>query len=276
MKKITPEELKRADGRDGRPVHVCVGGKVYDLTESPLWSGGDHMNRHNAGEDLSESIKDAPHDPSVLEYYDQIGVLDTVSGESGDNKVTSESGATAGVDTGGKPTTNGDAREQPEQPPRSKAPRTPAILKPLLRLHPHPVSVHFPIALTIVAALLVIAGRIFPSMAADLHTAARIDLVLAALFTLPAIGTGFFSHYYDYGNSWTSTFKIKLILSAIFLPILMITLIVLFIGGDGATMAPWLKVFFTTLVCLLAVNVMALGYFGGRITFPGGRRKSGV
>ena len=75
MKKFTREELKSYNGQDGKPVYVVFEGKVYDLSSSPLWEGGRHEDEHDAGQDLTRFINEAPHDESYLEDFDQVGEL---------------------------------------------------------------------------------------------------------------------------------------------------------------------------------------------------------
>jgi predicted heme/steroid binding protein/uncharacterized membrane protein len=73
----TLEELKAFDGEHGEGVLIAAGGTVYDVSESHMWRGGLHAMRHKAGEDLTEYLKDAPHDKSVLERVKKVGVLTT-------------------------------------------------------------------------------------------------------------------------------------------------------------------------------------------------------
>ena len=75
MKEITREQLASFDGNDGRPAYVVVNGVVYDVTDSKLWKGGQHMRRHGAGHDLSAEILLAPHGESVLEKVSRVGML---------------------------------------------------------------------------------------------------------------------------------------------------------------------------------------------------------
>jgi predicted heme/steroid binding protein len=74
-RKFTLEELKQFDGRDGRPAYVALNGKVYDVTDSFLWAGGDHQGQHEAGKDMTSEIQFAPHGEEVLERVKQVGVL---------------------------------------------------------------------------------------------------------------------------------------------------------------------------------------------------------
>ncbi len=58
---FTRESLASFDGKEGRPACFAFEGKVYDATQSSLWKQGVHMGRHNAGNDLTEALKLAPH-----------------------------------------------------------------------------------------------------------------------------------------------------------------------------------------------------------------------
>jgi predicted heme/steroid binding protein len=55
------------DGREGRPAWVRVGEQLYDVTQSGRWKEGNHFGRHQAGEDMTAALKDAPHGPEKLE-----------------------------------------------------------------------------------------------------------------------------------------------------------------------------------------------------------------
>ena len=75
MKEFTLQELKRYNGKNGMPAYVAYEGKVYDLSSSFLWRGGRHQTLHEAGEDLTESLKEAPHGPEFLERFPVGGRL---------------------------------------------------------------------------------------------------------------------------------------------------------------------------------------------------------
>jgi predicted heme/steroid binding protein len=72
---MTKTELAKYDGRDGRPAYVAVNGTIYDVTASPLWPGGDHQGAHQAGHDLTEELKGAPHVRAVVERFPVVGHL---------------------------------------------------------------------------------------------------------------------------------------------------------------------------------------------------------
>ena len=73
---MTLNELKNYDGRDGRPAYVAVGGVIYDVSASRLWQNGDHEGAHQAGQDLTEELKSAPHVRSVVERFPVVGQLE--------------------------------------------------------------------------------------------------------------------------------------------------------------------------------------------------------
>jgi predicted heme/steroid binding protein len=73
---MTREELTGYDGREGRPAYVAVHGKIYDFTGSWLWKAGSHMQQHQAGQDLTEALLQAPHVRAVIERFPVVGQLD--------------------------------------------------------------------------------------------------------------------------------------------------------------------------------------------------------
>ncbi|TAN63511.1 cytochrome B5 [bacterium] len=75
MKTFSEEELKKFDGgTPGAPVYVAYKGKVYDVTNSPLFIDGMHFE-HYAGCDLTQFMADAPHDDEVMAEIEVVGEL---------------------------------------------------------------------------------------------------------------------------------------------------------------------------------------------------------
>jgi len=72
--KFTIQELSGFNGKNGKPAYVAYKGKVYDVTDSNLWTDGDHLG-HAAGEDLTEAMDTAPHSEDIMEKTKPIGVL---------------------------------------------------------------------------------------------------------------------------------------------------------------------------------------------------------
>ena len=75
LKKFTVKELEEYNGKDGKPAYVAYQGKVYDLSQSILWGGGDHIGMHHAGKDITEELELAPHGEEVLERVKLVGEL---------------------------------------------------------------------------------------------------------------------------------------------------------------------------------------------------------
>jgi predicted heme/steroid binding protein len=73
--KFTLEQLAKFDGRNGNPAYVAFKGKVYDVSDSSFWLGGDHLGAHQAGKDLTTEIDLAPHGPENLDRVKLVGEL---------------------------------------------------------------------------------------------------------------------------------------------------------------------------------------------------------
>ena len=63
---FTVKELEEYNGKNGKPTYFAYDGKVFDVSQSDLWSGGEHMNSHHAGKDITEELDLAPHGEEVL------------------------------------------------------------------------------------------------------------------------------------------------------------------------------------------------------------------
>jgi predicted heme/steroid binding protein len=73
---MTTEELSKYDGRQGRPAYVAVNNNIYDVSESSLWVDGNHQEAHQAGQDLTEELKSAPHVRAVIERFPVVDKLE--------------------------------------------------------------------------------------------------------------------------------------------------------------------------------------------------------
>ena len=73
---LSTSQLAEYNGKDESPAYIAVDGIIYDVTDSNLWSNGEH-NGFEAGVDLSEELGEhAPHDASVLERLPVVGTLE--------------------------------------------------------------------------------------------------------------------------------------------------------------------------------------------------------
>lgn len=70
---FTAAELAKYDGKNGNPAYVAVNGVVYDVSNVPEWKNGIHQGRFQAGQDLSEAIKQSPHGTSKLDMVPVVG-----------------------------------------------------------------------------------------------------------------------------------------------------------------------------------------------------------
>ena len=73
--RLTLEELSRFNGMDRRPAYFAYKGKVYDVSLSKFWKDGSHMKKHPAGNDLTETIKKAPHGEEKIFQALQVAEL---------------------------------------------------------------------------------------------------------------------------------------------------------------------------------------------------------
>ena len=62
------------NGQDKPEVWVAYKGMIYDVSRSKLWRAGKHYE-HWAGQDLTEELKDAPHNENVFDKFKIIGML---------------------------------------------------------------------------------------------------------------------------------------------------------------------------------------------------------
>jgi predicted heme/steroid binding protein/uncharacterized membrane protein len=72
---LTGAQLASYDGKEGRPAYFGYEGKLYDASASKLWKQGVHMGRHNAGMDLTEALKLAPHGSEKVVAMPGVGAL---------------------------------------------------------------------------------------------------------------------------------------------------------------------------------------------------------
>ena len=78
LKAYTPLQLALRNGSDKEEVWVAYKGYIYDVTQSKLWKAGKHYE-HWAGQDLTEELKNAPHDEQVFKKWKRVGILKPVN-----------------------------------------------------------------------------------------------------------------------------------------------------------------------------------------------------
>jgi predicted heme/steroid binding protein/uncharacterized membrane protein len=232
-KEFDADTLSTNDGKDGNPIYIVHNGRVIDVSASKLWQGGLHMQRHRAGKDLSADIEAAPHGLDVLDRYPQVGVL------------------------------------KKERTPERPMPEVLARLLrcfPLLRRHPHPVTVHFPIASMVCASLfcflyLITGFRTFETTA--------FHCLGFGIFVIPlAMITGFFTWWVNYMAKPVRQVTIKIWLSCIMLTIGIIAFLWRIFNAEVLEGFHGSGLIYLALVFALAPLALTIGYYGGTLTFP--------
>jgi predicted heme/steroid binding protein/uncharacterized membrane protein len=232
MKEFTQEELAEYNGTSGKPIYFAHGGKVFDVSDSKLWRNGVHMKRHHAGHDLTTDIQAAPHDTDVLERYPQVGVL---------KKVVDERPIPGPIDW--------------------------LISRyPMLRRHPHPMTVHFPIVFmfstTVFNLLYLITGE------KEFETTALHCLAGGILFSVVAISTGIYTWWLNYMAKMLKPVKIKIPLTLIMLAVGIFIFIWRIIVPDVMDSLQGAGLIYLLLVLALSVLVTIIGWNGAHMTFP--------
>lgn len=232
MKEFDPESLAENNGKDGKPVYVAHRGRVIDVSASRLWKTGQHMKRHMAGTDLTTDIAAAPHGPEVLDKFPQVGIL------KGKN----------------------------ENVPLPNPLEILLARFPFFRRHPHPMLVHFPIAFSITPALFC-----FLFLVTDVksfETTAFHCLGAGVLFSIPAVFTGFFTWWLNYGAKPMKPIRIKIYMSLA----LFVTALVAFtwraMFPDVFTSLGTEGMIYLMLIISLVPMVSIIGWFGAGLTFP--------
>ena len=72
---LTVDDLIHFDGTRGHEAYVSYKGKIYDISESKFWENGVHFQRHKAGIDLTQMLKQAPHGEDKIFKMPLIGKL---------------------------------------------------------------------------------------------------------------------------------------------------------------------------------------------------------
>jgi predicted heme/steroid binding protein/uncharacterized membrane protein len=214
-------------------VYIAHGDKVIDVTGSKLWKGGVHMKRHHAGKDLSTDIQSAPHTLEVLDRYPQVGVLKK------------------------------EADSERKIPPSLSW-----LLShfPMLRRHPHPMVIHFPIVFMISTAGFTILYLLTGYRGFD--TTAFHCLGGGLLFTPVAILTGFYTWWLNYMAKPKRPVTIKKRLSFLLFAVQITAFVWRIMVPDILTCLGRITVVYVILILSLAGIVTVLGWFGAMLTFP--------
>lgn len=233
MREFDLEEISRFNGENGQPVYIVHQGKVYDVTRSKMWKGGIHMRRHHAGRDLTTEFQAAPHGTEVLERYPQAGIITTV--------------------------------EAPER-------RMPGVLMrllaryPMLKRHPHPMTVHFPIVFMLAATFF---NVLFLLTGVKSLETTGLHCMVAGLIMMPVvIVTGLFTWWYNYMAKPVKPVAIKIVLSIVLFITCLIAVTWRLSNPEILEVFQAPSIMYLMLVSGLSPVVMVIGWFGAQMTFP--------
>jgi len=234
MKEFTREELTAFNGKDDEKIYVAHKGKVYDVGGSKMWKGGIHMKRHSAGNDLTTDIQAAPHEPDVLERYPQVG---TLKKETGTDEIN--------------------------------VPESLSVLLeriPMLRRHPHPMTVHFPIAFMLATTVFTVLYLLTGIAAFD--TTVFHCLGAGVLFSLVAIGTGWYTWWLNYLAKPLRPVKIKKRMSILMFVVAAAAFVMRAAVPDILLNFRGISVIYLILVISVFPLVTVIGWYGAELTFP--------
>lgn len=232
MLELDLEELAENTGREGKPVYIAYQGKIYDVSGSKLWKTGTHMRRHSSGKDLTVDLGAAPHGPEVFDRYPQVGVV---------------------------------KQAKPAEP---KTTFLEPLFKrqPFLRRHPHPMTVHFPIAFMFAATVFTLLYLV--TGIATFETTSFHCLGAGLLFTPLVILTGFTSWWVNYMAKPVRAVTIKMTLSLCLLAVSLCAFIWRVAVPDIIVVFRTSSAIYLLLILSLSPMVAVIGWFGAKLTFP--------
>jgi predicted heme/steroid binding protein/uncharacterized membrane protein len=233
MKEFRRESLSQFDGRDGQPVYLAHQGRVIDVSGSKLWKGGLHMKRHRAGCDLTTDIEAAPHGIEVLDRYPQVGRL--------------------------------EKEEEAERPMPGALSRL-LVRFPILRRHPHPMLVHFPIVFMFSPTLFNL--LYFSTGIRSFEITAWHCLGGGILFSPLAIGTGYYTWWLNYLAKPIRAVTIKIRLSLLLLALSITLFIWRMLSPEVLTSFTGAGALYLLMILSLIPIVTTIGWFGATLTFP--------
>lgn len=228
-------DLTKYNGKEGQSAYVAVNGKIFDVTSSRLWKNGKHMNRHEAGQDLTTSLAAAPHGPEVLDKFAQIGNL----------KVA----ATA-----------------------TKIPLPGWLVNfleanPFFMRHPHPMVVHFPMALYILIPLFLLWYYLVQPLAGLPDTIFYLH-ILGTLSIPAAMATGWLSWQVNYFGKPIPYISRKIGASAVLLALDLIVLVALLLNRNLLVAPVGFQWIIPILIGLYLPSVSFIGQQGGMLVYP--------
>lgn len=237
MKDYASQDLAERNGIEGKPALVAVDGKVYDVSASKRWIQGNHMKRHQAGQDLTNEIQGAPHGLEVLERVPLVG-----------NYI------------------------QPiPEPPAGLKGKIEAWLDrhPFFRRHPHPAVVHYPVAMLSISPFFYLLG--LASGSPRTEWVAYCCLIVGLLSVPAAMTTGYFTWWINYDATDSPIIHMKRKLAWVVLVVAVFSFgIRTFLVVDPLRITDIFVIAYVAAILILAVLASYVGFLGGKLTFPYG------
>ena len=146
----------------------------------------------------------------------------------------------------------------------------PTLLRSYLDLHPHPIAVHFPIALTLAAAGFLILYLL--TKIAGLVDSAYYTLLTGVIVSPMAIIAGAISWWYNYRRKLTMIFKGKASLAIVLFVVEVVVVILWSMNRDALLDHKAIGWVYFALVIVMSGLVISLGKLGGDLVFPSKKR----
>ncbi|GIT97532.1 2-oxoacid:acceptor oxidoreductase subunit alpha [Sulfurovum sp. TSL1] len=231
---MTLEQLKQFNGKNDQKAYFAYKGNVYDVTDSPLWENGMHEGLHEAGVDLTDALANAPHAEEVFSKFEIVDTLDNYA-----EKVQ-----------------NGEDENENRRD----------WVRWYRKYHPHPMLVHFPIALHLFAAGMDLIFLFQPkaSFAAAVFYTFFVSTVLGVFTIL----SGMLSWWINYRLALTHILRMKLTFSVITLILGIIGIVIYLNYPDVAYSTAFPGIVYHGTILLTGITVIVLGYYGGKLTWP--------
>ncbi|MFA6195443.1 MAG: 2-oxoacid:acceptor oxidoreductase subunit alpha [Sulfurimonas sp.] len=244
---MTLDELKRYNGLNGARAYIAYKNRVYDVTESPFWENGEHEGTHVAGVDLTSELSNAPHDTEVFEKFPVVGTLE------------SSEQIFVAVQT----------QKTQEHQSDSHEPFKSNLRSWYKKYHPHPIAVHFPIALHLFSTGMDILFLMKPKESYD--AGVFYSFLIATVMGFVAMVPGILSWWINYNFAMHRVFVIKLIVALITLLLGVVAIVIYYENPHAVYEHSFKGILYHVIVLVTGFNVIILGYYGGKITWGYGK-----